>query len=561
MASHGPDSEATVGATALQVDDDDDDVVQEVPNGAKGDETDEDSLSRAPTIPFGVTEPPPGSGVGTVLTAALPSADLGAPAWANDDKAVSAQDRRLSLPQTALPPRREPMGSEKLRQPVRRPNATGGSDDLLAHAARAQAILSRTEESPLHQAGPSLQDREAAAAALAAAMEVDARGKMPPPTSVLGSPAKRHRQQAIHPPGLKPAPMFGAEASETEANPHRFYHGPGEQRAQGGTGGSTNLSAERAPPVHHHIGDGDPPWLAGLKQTLLGDMREMKADQKEILSNVHQQRVEFRATGERIQRVEQGQEQMHSFKEEMARRLDHLEKDLQEVRSRSVSPAPSRGQGAGPRAGTGQAPSPAPSSAGGFVVDDFQLVIGGYAEARREEIEAEVRSLFQDANAAPLLKNIITPFVRANVCRVELLYLDESLQARRRVQQAVINGLRNQLDRRQKESSIPGQENAALWVSRNRSLDERNRLRALLGLRDFLLRHSAPSDVEFDWRGRLWLRGHQVLFHCSREEPSAEALMFLSSRGDETGWWCSTHAIARLSGLSEEEVREGILGR
>ena len=161
----------------------------------------------------------------------------------------------------------------------------------------------------------------------------------------------------------------------------------------------------------------------------------------------------------------------------------------------------------------------------------------------------------------PLLKNIITPFVRANVCRVELLYLDESLQARRKVQQAVLNGLRNQLDRRQKKSSIPGQENAALWVSRNRSLDERNRLRALLGLRDFLLRHSAPSDVEFDWRGRLWLRGHQVLFHCSREEPSTEALMFLSSRGDETGWWCSTHTIARLSGLSEEEVRDGILGR
>ena len=232
-------------------------------------------------------------------------------------------------------------------------------------------------------------------------------------------------------------------------------------------------------PVHHHIGEGDPPWLAGLRQSLLGDMREMRADQKEILTSVQEQRAEFRHMGQRLERVEGRQD-------DLRQRLDSMEKELREVRSRSVSPVQTprnAGNARGNRPGTGQAPSLAPSSATGAVVDDWQLVVGGYRDAKREDIQQEIRDLFEAASALPLLRNIITPYVRSNICRIELLYLDENLQARRRVQQSVIVGIRKQIEQRHKQSRISGKEQASLWVSRNRSIEERNRMRALLGLR------------------------------------------------------------------------------
>ena len=420
--------------------------------------------------------------------------------------------------------------------------------------------------SPLHSA-EAVADREAAAAALAAAMEVDARNnKMPPPPTAphTGSPAKRtkHASQA-GPPGVQPSPMFGSQVPKAGDEPVRTEQDRTRGSARGGGAGLANPGSGtgRREPVHHHIGEGDPPWLAGLRQTLLGDMHDMKEGQREILTSVQQQREEFRSKGRRLETVEERQGEMLAFRDDMERRMRDMQTELREVRSRSVSPAPTPRNAGGARAGTGQAPSPAASSTTPYVVDDFQLVLGGYTDAKREEIQNEVRGLFEAAHALPLLRNIITPYVRSNICRIELLYLDEGLSARRKVQQSVIVGLRAQLEARNKKSQIAGQERAALWVSRNRGVEERNRLRALLGLRDFGLRFLPPGDVDFDWKGRVWFRNCQVLFHCDREEPSPHALMFLSARGDETGWWTSTPTISRILGMSESQVRTELQGR
>ncbi|CAE7232194.1 unnamed protein product [Symbiodinium sp. CCMP2592] len=285
--------------------------------------------------------------------------------------------------------------------------------------------------------------------------------------------------------------------------------------------------------------------------------------QREILANVHEQRAEFREMGSRLERVEAKQDEFGHFRDEMAKRMKDMESELREVKSRSVSPVqtPRRGGGtSGFRAGTGQAPSPAGSSVAGPLVDDWQLVLGGYADAKREEIQAEVRALFEEAGASPLLKNIITPFVRSNICRMELLYLDEGFGARRGVQQAVIVALRKAIDARGKKSTIMGQERASLWVSRNRGPEERNRNRALLGLRDLGLAHLPPQLVDLDWKGRLWYNGTQVLYHVDRDDPTDDALMFLSTRGDESGWWVSLRKVSSLLQVSEDEVRRRLVG-
>ena len=53
-----------------------------------------------------------------------------------------------------------------------------------------------------------------------------------------------------------------------------------------------------------------------------------------------------------------------------------------------------------------------------------------------------------------------------------------------------------------------------------------------------------------DWQGRVGFKGQQILFHADRPEPSRNALMFLSARGDDSGWWCSAPTIARILGTS-----------
>ncbi|CAE7218312.1 Ctsb [Symbiodinium microadriaticum] len=218
---------------------------------------------------------------------------------------------------------------------------------------------------------------------------------------------------------------------------------------------------------------------------------------------------------------------------DLSKKLEALTTELREVRSRSVSPAPTprRGDNSG-RAGTGQAPSTGIGSTapGGPVIDDWQLVLGGYVDAKREEIQQEIRELFQAAEAVPLLRNIITPYVRSNIARIELLYVDDNLPARRRVQQAVLNKLRQILQERDKKSNLPGQ-TGQLWISRNRSIEERNRNRAILGLRDYGRKFLPENEVDFDWKGRVWYRGAQVLFHADRDSPAPQALMMLDARG------------------------------
>eukprot|EP00439_Symbiodinium_sp_Y106_P039389 s3925_g4.t2 len=130
--------------------------------------------------------------------------------------------------------------------------------------------------------------------------------------------------------------MFGADVSlqgqeeALTAAPRDAAPVPAASAVGQGPGTGHVALATAAAPVHHHIGDGDPPWLAGLRQSLLGDMREMRADQKEILTSVQEQRAEFRHMGQRLERVEGRQD-------DLRHRLDSMEKELREVSNCSVS--------------------------------------------------------------------------------------------------------------------------------------------------------------------------------------------------------------------------------
>ena len=47
------------------------------------------------------------------------------------------------------------------------------------------------------------------------------------------------------------------------------------------------------------------------------------------------------------------------------------------------------------------------------VLDDFQLVFGGWREAKKSDLEGEIRHIFAQMKATPLLHDMHIPFVRS----------------------------------------------------------------------------------------------------------------------------------------------------
>ena len=126
------------------------------------------------------------------------------------------------------------------------------------------------------------------------------------------------------------------------------------------------------------------------------------------------------------------------------------------------------------------------------------------------------------------------------------------MAGKRRAQSSVIQALKNHFQ--SNPCGIPGKENVRLWVSRNRSPQERNKLRALLSLKDLGKQHIPEADIDLDWGGKLF-KGEQVLWQAASKTPTQEALMMQDRKGDDTGYWLDPRAVARILQVDEDVVR------
>ena len=118
-------------------------------------------------------------------------------------------------------------------------------------------------------------------------------------------------------------------------------------------------------------------------------------------------------------------------------------------------------------------------------------MLGRWDEARRTDIEQEVRQLFDQIGARALLHNIHIPFVRSRFARVQLLYVSGSLAERRKVQTVTLQALKGHLG--DYTSITQGQQRRKLWATRNRSREDREKIRALDQLGGLLSLH--PDQV------------------------------------------------------------------
>ena len=105
-------------------------------------------------------------------------------------------------------------------------------------------------------------------------------------------------------------------------------------------------------------------------------------------------------------------------------------------------------------------------------------------------------------------------------------------------------------------SIIQGQERRRLWATRNRSREEREKIRALVSIKDWAGKHLSQQFIDMDWSGRLWIRSGQVLYWHLFRKPDEDSMMLTNATGDETGWFVDVKQLGRLLSLHPDQVRD-----
>ena len=378
------------------------------------------------------------------------------------------------------------------------------------------------------------------------------------------SPEKRARLRTDIPVHIQQLPHFGVSLTPAGKTPRPIPTSaptgahPPALAAGGATSPYPVLQTTPVPgserkTQHFALTDPEPDWVQGLKTQL----REVGSTQTQILAECGHTAKEVQRLGKQydgmFQEVKHHSEQIHAQRV----RIETLEREVQEMKSRPTSPAPvsPRHLGGPPGLGSGGGSSPrAPSSISERPVDDLQLVMGGWYDARRADIETEVRALFAEVQASALLKSVHVPYVRANFCRIDILYPNESLGAKRILQSTIIAALKPRMG----ASRIEGQGGQRLWITRNRSASERAKVRAIVSVKDFATQRVGAANVEMDWSGKLWIRGRNVLFHASYPHVPNDPnpIRLRDAKGNESGWILLGDLAARLMSETIESIKE-----
>lgn len=153
-------------------------------------------------------------------------------------------------------------------------------------------------------------------------------------------------------------------------------------------------------------------------------------------------------------------------------------------------------------------------------------------------------------DGSALIKRIYVPYVRCGYCRVELNYPENDLWKQRKLQGIIVLALKDL----QYTSSADGQQHCTFWAARNRSLQERAKVRAVLSTYELCVRHVGQACSDRDLRGKVWVGNVQVIHHVETRERRDNTLMLLDARGNETGWYLDLDQITTCLGTSRDTI-------
>ena len=225
-----------------------------------------------------------------------------------------------------------------------------------------------------------------------------------------------------------------------------------------------------APYTAQAAGADAPPWVHSLLQSI--ELMHRKQDSAGKSMGLLRQDVDT-AKG-RIDTLEEVTQYHNVAHKAAIARMDELERELQALRARTARAAESGARGRSPkpplrgdrdRSLVGSR-SPRDAEA------EFQIVMGGWKDARRTEAEEEADKILKAAGFAGVIKECWAPYIRTTFVKITLHYPDQAatLPAKRAWQMKLIQAVKSLAYR----SVAPGSEGSEIWVSKQRSVEERH---------------------------------------------------------------------------------------
>ena len=312
-------------------------------------------------------------------------------------------------------------------------------------------------------------------------------------------------------------------------------------------------------------GQETPEWLKGLTESLNG--LHLKSDR------THEYCVQLGSSvaqhDTRIAHLEATAKEQLDNHEAALDRITALEKAVVELdrKSRSITPprAPDTPRGSrlgnisprSPRSNPGAFPSENPRDP----EQDLCLVVGGWSDARVSEAEQEVKNLFEAAGMSNHLASMSGPAGRTNFLRVTLNFQGiQDLVRKRQLQTRVLDKLKQM----KSKSGIEGQDNCNLWVTKDRSIEERIRIRALVLTKNFYEKLPQPTEPaqcrpppEIVWRGQVFVGQRRMLKNMDNgQEPTANDQVIEDARGNHTVWFLCSEAFSQVIGKPKEDLQQ-----
>ena len=223
-----------------------------------------------------------------------------------------------------------------------------------------------------------------------------------------------------------------------------------------------------------------------------------------------------------------------------------------------ASPHSTHGSRAGRTMYTGWANQQAPGSTRGFDPQDptFQMVVGGFAVDKRQEIDESLKVLYEDEELKLLVQSHRSDFRDNKIVHLKVEPGD-GFRSMRQKQRAFIARWKDITPK----SKAACSRDKPLWASQNRTPEERARIRAVVLTVRFLeqLQPSLASEekhkVELGWRrGEVWVHDKRVLQSVSAQAPTSTALPIKHVNGDDSPYWLNPAQVAEALGVTEETV-------
>ena len=347
-------------------------------------------------------------------------------------------------------------------------------------------------------------------------------------------------------------PEFGTQhVSGVDADDWRSPHPPCKSMRH------PRRAEVRVPYASHDVGAEAPPWVRGLLESI----ELMHHKQDSAGRNMASMSKDVDTAKARLDNLEEVAHNHNVAHKAAIARMDELERELQllkaktsramDLGARGRSPTP-------PMRGDGDR-SPAGSRSPRDVEAEFQIVMGGWRDARKTEAEEEAGRVLATAKLSGVVKECWAPYIRTTFLKVTLHYPDHAttLPARRTWQMKLIQAVKGLAYK----SNAPGSEGAEIWISKQRSVEERQKIRALVVTKEFIEKLKQRPGMnceapEIDWRSRLYVGLHQLMGNAEREEPKPEDQFVADSRGNHTQWFVSATTVQKATGLPASELQQ-----